>query len=91
MLQFLLDDREALVFGKEPILRDGEIVGRLTSASYGWTAGRGVGLGYVSRPDGMAVGELAASDYVIMVAGRPVRAVASLRPFYDPANERMRG
>ncbi len=91
MLQFLLDDAEALVFGKEPILRDGEIVGRLTSASYGWTAGGGVGLGYVSRPDGMAVGELAASDYVIMVAGRPVRAVASLRPFYDPANERMRG
>ncbi len=90
MLQFRLDDPEALVFGKEPILREGEIVGRLTSASTGWTVGSGVGLGYVSRPDSMAVSDLAASDYAIMVAGRPVRAVASLRPLYDPANQRMR-
>ena len=79
-----------LVFGKEPILREDEIVGRLTSASTGWTVGRAVGLGYVTRPGGMAVSDLAALDYAIMVAGRPVRAVASLRPLYDPANQRMR-
>ena len=90
LLQFRLDDPEALVFGKEPILRDGEIVGRLTSASYGWTAGGAVGLGYVTRPEGQSLKDLEAENYTITVAGKTVQATASLRPFYDPKNERMR-
>ena len=90
LLQFCLDDPEALVFGKEPILRDGEIVGRLTSASYGWTAGGAVGLGYVTRPEGQSLKDLEAENYTITVAGKAVQATASLRPFYDPKNERMR-
>jgi len=89
LLSFRLDDPEALVFGKEPILCDGEIVGRLTSASYGWTMGGPVGMGYVSRPAGMKVKDLAARAYYIVVAGRAISAQASLRPLYDPANERL--
>lgn len=90
LLQFCLQDPEALIFGKEPILRNGEIVGRLTSATYGWTAGSAVGLGYVSRPDGVPLKDLPDADYEILVAGRKVSASASLRPIYDPGNTRPR-
>ncbi|MBE1284187.1 MAG: FAD-dependent oxidoreductase [Rhodobacteraceae bacterium] len=90
LLSFRLDDPDALVFGKEPILCDGEIVGRLTSASYGWTVEGAIGMGYVTRPDGMTLKDLAGRAYQIMVSGRPVSAQASLKPLYDPGNARMR-
>lgn len=89
LLSFILEDPDALVFGKEPILCDGEIVGRLTSASYGWTVGGGIGMGYVRRPEGMTVKELAARSYQVVVAGHPVSAKASLRPLYDSSNSRL--
>ncbi|MBO9446681.1 FAD-dependent oxidoreductase [Ruegeria sp. R14_0] len=91
LLSFRLEDPDALVFGKEPILCDGQIVGRLTSASYGWTVGAAIGMGYVTRPEGMAIKDLATRSYQITVAGKPIAATASLRPLYDPGNERMRG
>lgn len=89
LLSFRLADPDALLFGKEPILCDGEIVGRLTSASYGWTVGGAIGMGYVARPEGMNMKELAARSYQVMVAGKPVEAEASLRPLYDPGNDRL--
>lgn len=91
LLLFKLSDPEALIFGKEPILRDGEIVGRLTSASYGWSQGAAVGMGYVTRPSGTALRDLASAEYQIMVEGKAITARASLRPLYDPDNSRMRG
>ena len=89
LLAFRLEDPQALIFGKEPILRDGEIVGRLTSGSYGWTVGAGVGLGYVTRPEGRAIRDLPNAEYQIMVAGRPVAATASLRALYDTSNLKL--
>ena len=47
LLQFRLSDPEPLLFHGEPILRDGLIVGHLTSGNYGHTLGSAVGLGYV--------------------------------------------
>lgn len=91
LLSFCLEDPEALVFGKEPVLCGGEIVGRLTSASYGWTAGGPIGMGYVTRPEGMPLKDLAARSCQVLVAGKPVTARTSLRPLYDPQNLRMRG
>ena len=89
LMSFRLTDTDALIFGKEPILRDGDIVGRLTSAAYGWSVGGAVGLGYVTRPAGGSLKQLAEADYQIVVAGRPVVAVASTRPLYDPQAERL--
>lgn len=76
LLLFRLDDPNALVFGGEPILRDGEIVGRLTSASYGWSVGGAIGMGYVTRPEGVGLKELAGAEYSIKVEGRSVPAQA---------------
>ena len=45
LLQFLLADPGPLLFGHEPVLRDGETVGYLTSATTGTRSGAGWGSG----------------------------------------------
>ena len=45
-------DPEPLLFHGEPILRDGKIVGQVTSGNYGHTLGGAIGLGYVALPRG---------------------------------------
>ncbi|HEX4898261.1 MAG TPA: aminomethyltransferase family protein, partial [Candidatus Limnocylindrales bacterium] len=87
----VLDDPEPLMYHNEPILRDGGIVGRITSAAYGHTIGRSIGLGYLSREDGPVNAEwLAGGRFEVEIALERVGASVSLRPPYDPANERIR-
>lgn len=90
LVQFLLDDPEPLLFHNEPILRDGHRVGYLTSGGYAHHLGRAIGMGYVTDPGGVDAATISASQYQIVVAGVPVSARASLRPFYDPSGDRMR-
>ena len=52
LVQFLLKDPAPMLYHNEPIWRDGELVGRVTSGSYGHTVGGAVGLGYVTQPAG---------------------------------------
>ena len=89
MVQFKLDDPEAMIYHNEPILRDGEIVSYVTSANYGHTLGAGIGMGYVpckgEKPD-----QVLASKYEIEIAGVKVDAEASLKPMYDPKSERVK-
>ena len=89
MLQFKLTDPEPLLFHNEPILRDGEYVGYLTSGNYGHTLGGAMGLGYVPCAGEKAV-EVLASTYEIDVMGTKVRAEASLKPMYDAKSERVK-
>ncbi|TDL90498.1 GcvT family protein [Meridianimarinicoccus aquatilis] len=89
LLQFRLKDPEPLLYHAEPILRNGEIVGHLTSGSYGHTLGGAIGLGYLPCK-GETASELLASSYEIEVAGRRVSAEASLKPMYDPKSERVK-
>ena len=89
MVQFLLDDPEPLVYHNEPILRDGAVVGHLSSGNYGHTLGAAVGMGYVPC-EGETAEQVLASRYEIEIAGTRVGAKASLRPMYDPKSERVR-
>jgi len=90
LMQFLLTDPEAFIYHHEPVYRDGEIVGMITTGSYGHSLGAAVGLGMVSIPEGGAASDLANGQYEIMVAGRKIPAQASLRPMYDPKSERVK-
>ena len=90
LVQFLLEDPQPLLYHHEPILKDGRIVGHLTSGSYGHTLGGAVGLGYVRAADGVTAGYVASGGFAIDVAGERVPARASLRALYDPAGDRMR-
>jgi 4-methylaminobutanoate oxidase (formaldehyde-forming) len=89
MVQFLLQDSQPLLYHNEPILRDGEIVGYLSSGGYGHTLGAAVGLGYVPC-EGQSATEVLASSYEIDIKGTRVKATASLKPMYDPKSENVR-
>lgn len=89
LLQFKLADSEPLLYHNEPVVRDGEIVGYLSSGSYGHTLAAAVGLGYVPCP-GESAAEVLASCYEIEVAGTRVKAEASIRPMYDPSSKRVK-
>ena len=90
LIQFLLADPEPLLYHNEPIVRDGDIVGYVTSGNYGHWLGGAVGLGYVPTEPGEAAASVLASSYEIEVAGRRYAAQASLRPLYDPDSQRVR-
>ena len=47
LLQFKLRDPEPLLYHNEPIWRNDEIVGHITSGAYGHSLGACIGLGYV--------------------------------------------
>ena len=89
LVQFRLTDPEPLLYHNEPVLRDGEIVGYLSSGAYGHALGGAMGLGYVPCK-GEKPADVLASAYEIDVAGTRVTAEASLKPMYDPSSERVK-
>ena len=90
LLQFQLIDPDPLLYHTEPILRDGEMVGYISSGNYGHWLGGAIGLGYVPTEPGEAAATILASEYEIEVAGRRYAATASLVPLYDPKSDRVR-
>lgn len=90
LLQFKLTDPRPLLYHTEPILKDGQVAGYLTSGGYGHTLGAAIGLGYVACAADEPVQELLAARYAIEVAGARCAATASLRPMVDPAGARLR-
>ena len=89
LVQFRLTDPEPLLFHNEAVVRDGRIVGTVTSGNYGHHLGGAIGLGYVPCI-GESEADVLGSAYEIEIAGTRVRAEASLAPMYDPKAERVR-
>ena len=90
LVQFLLEDPEALLYGEEPIIRDGVPVGYIRSGAYAHTLGGPMGLGYVDHEDGVTVDFIKSGKFEIQVAGERLPARASLGSMYDPKNLRVR-
>jgi glycine cleavage system aminomethyltransferase T len=89
LVQFLLDDPAALAYHNEPIYRDGERAGLVTTAMYGHTLGGTVALGYINDKDGITSEYVLSGRYEIELSDGRVAARASLVPFYDPGNSRV--
>jgi 4-methylaminobutanoate oxidase (formaldehyde-forming) len=89
MVQFRLTDPAPMVWHNEALLRDGKIVGPVTSGAYGHFLGGSVAMGYVPCA-GEDEAQVLASTYEIEIAGVRHAAVASLSPMYDPKGERMK-
>jgi dimethylglycine dehydrogenase len=71
--------------GGEPILKDGEPVGRVTSGTYGYTVEMSLALGYVKN------GTAEPGDEVeVMVLGQPHKAWVLHEPPFDPKGEKLR-
>ena len=90
MAQFRLADPEPLLYHNEPVIRDGEIVGHLTSGAYGHHLGGAIGMGYVPVEPGERSEDVLGSSWEIEIAGTRVAAEASFKPMYDPRAERVR-
>ena len=90
LLQLLLERPEPLLFGHEPMMRDGKTVGYLTSGNYGHTLGGGVGLGYARHDDGVSRDWVESGKWEVLVEGEREPAKASLGALYDPKGGRAR-
>ena len=90
LVVFTVDDPEPLLLGDEPIFRDGRLVGRITSASFGHTLGRSIGMGYVENGGGVAPEFIRSGSYELEIATERFPASPHLRPPYDPRGERVR-
>jgi 4-methylaminobutanoate oxidase (formaldehyde-forming) len=87
---FTVADPEAVLVGRETILRDGRAVGYLTSGGYGYTVGKSIGYGYVRNDNGVSEDWLAQGRYSLVVAGEELAATLTLRPLIDPDGTRIR-
>eukprot|EP01130_Rhizamoeba_saxonica_P015746 TRINITY_DN7119_c0_g1_i4.p1 TRINITY_DN7119_c0_g1~~TRINITY_DN7119_c0_g1_i4.p1 ORF type:complete len:399 (-),score=81.70 TRINITY_DN7119_c0_g1_i4:12-1208(-) len=83
---FRFEDVEAYPLGKEPILRNGKVVGFLTSAAFGYTINSGVAIGIVNSEEGYQKGWLSQSKWQVEISGIVHNVRASLKPFHDPKN-----
>ncbi|HSF64621.1 MAG TPA: FAD-dependent oxidoreductase, partial [Paracoccaceae bacterium] len=88
---FRLPDPQAVLVGRETILRNGEPVGYLTSGGYGYSLGESLGYGYVRNAAGVTDDWLLSGDYALVVASDVLPATIGLRPFLDPDGARVRG
>ncbi len=88
---FVPDDPDVVLLGRETIYRDGKRVGWLTGGGYGYTIGKPIGIGYVRNPEGVTEDFVLSGTYELDVAMTRVPCTVSLKPLYDPANERVKG
>jgi glycine cleavage system T protein len=86
-----LNDADHLLYHNEPIWRDGELVGKVSSGMFGHTLGVALGLGYIANGSAPVSAEwIGAGQYEVEVAAERVPARISLQPFYDPSSARVK-
>lgn len=91
LVQVALTDPSELLYHNEPIWRDGQLVGRITSGMFGHTLGRPLGMGYIESRDEVANADFVRSGrYEVEIAGKRLPADVQLRSFYDPTNQRVK-
>ncbi|RVB63990.1 aminomethyl transferase family protein, partial [Mesorhizobium sp. M7A.F.Ca.CA.002.04.1.1] len=91
LVQLRLQAEDApLLYHHEPIWRGGKIVGSVTSGAYGHRIGASLGMGYVECEGGVDDAWLAAAPLEIEIAWKRYKAIAQLKPWYDPKGERLR-
>ncbi|MEX2273966.1 MAG: FAD-dependent oxidoreductase [Actinomycetota bacterium] len=91
LVHLRLDDPERMLFHGESILRDGQRVGEVSSAAFGFTLGACVGRGWVHADPAVDDAWIDGAPFEIEVAAERVPATVSLTAFYDPSGHRLRG
>ncbi|MGR8950654.1 MAG: glycine cleavage T C-terminal barrel domain-containing protein, partial [Gammaproteobacteria bacterium] len=90
LASFRLLDEKKMLYGTEPLWREDELCGYITSAGYGHSVGGAVGLGVVAVDKESSAAEFSASSFEIEVAGQRFDAQSTLKAFYDPDGHRLR-
>ena len=71
--------------GSEPILKDGNLVGRTTSGGYGWRLGKSLALAMI-KPEQAEIG----GELEISILGTSHKATIIPETPFDPENARLR-
>lgn len=85
LVPLVLDDREAVVMGKEPVFVDGRVAGYVTSAAFGFRVGKSIAYAWLP-PDLAVPGRRAEISYF----GERLGAAVVEEPLYDPRMERLK-
>lgn len=88
LIQLRIEDPELLTYHDEPIFRDDEFVGRITSSMWSATQDRCCAMGYVSHEGGVSREWLEDGSWKVSIARNRVPVSRSIRSWYDPKNER---
>jgi dimethylglycine dehydrogenase len=88
LVTLVVDDDGVDVMGDEPVWRNGEVIGWVTSGGYAHHANKSVALAYVPAVNAN-VTEAGAFEVEILGNRRP--ATLAPAPLFDPAGARMRG
>lgn len=80
-----LTDPKATLMGYEPIMSNGDCVGYVTTANYGYTIGKYIAYGYLPT-------ELAkpGTELEVIYFGKRYSATVAKEPLYDPKMERLK-
>lgn len=87
----VLENPEPVLWGSEPVFRDGTRVGYTTSGSYAHSLGAGIGMAYVRHTETITDAWLSSGRYEILVNGVRQPARIHLRAPYDPDRRRILG
>jgi 4-methylaminobutanoate oxidase (formaldehyde-forming) len=90
LVQVLVEDPEPVLFGGEPVLRDGTWLGYVRAGAYGHTLGGAVGLAMLEDEAGLPAEAVDGVRFEVDVAGTRHPARASIRPLYDPDRLRIK-
>jgi 4-methylaminobutanoate oxidase (formaldehyde-forming) len=92
LVSFAVASQDPMLWGGELVLRDGRAAGQVTSAAWGETLGRCVGLAYLWDPDGGPIDARWIGDgaYEVSVGGARYPATITMKPPYDPAGHKIR-
>lgn len=83
----LLDSPDAQPIGGEPVVLDGNIIGKTTSAAFGYRVGKSIAIALLGNPASLDIDGLAVE---IDIARQRFGGYISLIPAFDPDGSRMR-
>ena len=86
IVSIVFSDKHAVPLGNEPVVADGKIVGRTTSAAFGFRIGAPVALANIAEPEARRTG----AGVMIDIAGTPFRGRVVAGAVFDPEGYRMR-
>ncbi len=86
IVTIILDDENAVPLGNEPVYFEGEIVGKTTSAAFGYRIGKPVAIANINSAAARTENAVVESD----IAGELFRGRVTLIPAYDPKGHVMR-
>ncbi|XDC52463.1 hypothetical protein R6Z07M_003645 [Ovis aries] len=92
LVGFTLDEKVPM-FGLEAIWRNGQVVGHVRRADFGFTIDKTLAYGYIRDPSGgpVSLDFVKSGDYTLERMGVTYTAHAHLKSPFDPDNKRVKG